>query len=170
MRITGKRSLTGFLKAAVDIVLVINILVLATLPLILNAIYHSPTLQYRGSEDVVNTLWLLKEIPDESYTFMLVFLYFSGICTAYILFSLHRMLRNLAQGCILDHANASALKHLSYACTSLAAAFIVKMIFYNTFLTMFCFFVFVVLALFSLVLSEVFRQGAIVKEENELTI
>lgn len=170
MKITGKRSITWFLKIAVDLVLVINIIVLIALPFILNAIYNSPALQPGQSGERVSTLWLINEIPDESYAFMLIFLYFSGICTAFMLFSLHRVLRNLADGRILDHANASALKHLSVACGSLVSAFIVKIIFYNTFLTIFCFFIFIVLALFSLILSEVFRQGAVVKEENELTI
>ena len=166
MRITGKRSITGFLKLAVGITLVLNLLVLIALPFLLDLIYSSAG----TSEYVENSLWLLNEIPKESYTFMLIFLYVSGVCTMVMLFSLFKVLKNLADNKILEHSNASMFRILFYSCLPLIAAFVFKIIFYNTLLTMFCFFLFILLALFSLIMAEVFRQGATVKEENDLTI
>ncbi|MHB1452973.1 MAG: DUF2975 domain-containing protein [Saccharofermentanales bacterium] len=186
MKITGKRSIAGILKTAIEVILIINLIVLVLLPLILQAIYANPGLAERGgySEAIVSgnaeeagstpqdniRESFFNEIPEESYLFMLLFLYASGGITAYILILLRKILNNLAHSIILDRANAGAFRRLSYACFLLVAAFIVKMIFYNSFLTMFCFFVFIVIAMFSLVLSEVFSQGAVMKEENELTI
>ncbi len=195
MKITGKRSIAYFLKLGVDLILLVNLVTLLTLPFILSFLYENARVQSMESgysqsvsqesdqtpensrekgdatEFPENSRWiLLSEIPRESYGFMLGFLYFSGICTAMILFFLRRVLRNLERDVILDYANANIFKWLSLACFLLVLSFIVKMIFYNTFLTIFCFFIFIILGLFSLVLSEVFRQGAVVKEENELTI
>jgi len=188
MKITGKYSIAFFLKLGINFILLINILVLLTLPLLLNFLYESPELQSSrnfyeaGEEDLSpasspgdllygNSRWIFfNEIPDESYGFMLGFLYFSGIGTAMILFLIRKVLKSLEKDVILDYSNAKAFKLLSLSCSVLVVAFVVKIIFYNTFLTLFCFFLFIILGLFTLVLSEVFRQGAIIKEENELTI
>ena len=186
MKITGKRSVAGILKTAIEITLIINIIVLVLLPLILQAIYANPGLAERSgypqeivsdvsgsagyeSADNIRTSFF-NEIPEESYLFMLIFLYASGGLTAFILLSLRKILNNLANNIILDRSNAGAFRRLAFACFALVVTFIVKMIFYNSFLTMFCFFVFIVIAMFSLVLSEVFSQGAVIKDENELTI
>lgn len=231
MKITGKYSIAFFLKLGIDFILLVNVLVLLTLPFLLNELYNDPQWTNTGRESVNgysesgysknvndinasassgnnndkssvggfnssvlaesdydindqdssayrenvagegNSRWIfLNEIPDESYGFMLGFLYFSGASTAVILFLLRKVLRNLEKDIILDHSNARTFKRLSAACFVLVASFVVKMIFYNTFLTIFSFFVFVILGLFTLVLSEVFRQGAIAREDNELTI
>ena len=195
MKITGKRSIAYFLKLGIDLILLVNLVTLLTLPFVLSFLYENARAQSvesgysqavsqdpepasenpREKNDPTefpgNSRWiLLSEIPSESYGFMLGFLYFSGICTAMILFFLRRVLRNLEKDVILAYANANNFKGLSLACFLLVLSFILKMIFYNTFLAIFCFFIFIILGLFSLVLSEVFRQGAVVKEENELTI
>ena len=186
MKITGKRSIAGILKTAIEVILIINLIVLILLPLILQAIYTNPGLAERDnySEEIVSgnsesdesepqdniRNSFFNEIPEESYLFMLIFLYASGGLTAFILLSLRKILNNLANNIILDRSNADAFRRLAFACFALVVTFIVKMIFYNSFLTMFCFFVFIVIAMFSLVLSEVFSQGAIIKDENELTI
>lgn len=186
MKITGKGSLAGFLKIMIDIILVINILVLISLPLILNALYDNPKYvsearsnsynisrtdsgaDTRESQNVRGTF--LNEIPRESYTFMLVFLYFSGAITAAMLFLLRKVLKNLENNLILNRTNAKTFKQMSLACFALVVTLIIKMLFYNTFMTIFTFFVFIVIGMFLIVLSEVFLQGAIAKEENELTI
>lgn len=189
MKITGKYSIAYFLKLGIDVILLVNILTVLALPFLLNYLYENPALrsevnQYESgasqSEPGMtgrirvfpeNSKWILStEIPEESYGFMLGFLYFSGASTAMILIFLRKVLKNLEKDIILDHTNAKSFKFLSLACLVLIISFIVKMIYYNTFLTMFCFFIFIILGLFSLVLAEVFRQGAVIKEENELTI
>jgi hypothetical protein len=189
MKITGNLSVAFFLKLGIDLILLINILTLLILPFMLDFLYENASampaengysqsaaqeVTESGNADRVfpeNTRWIiLSEIPKESYGFMLGFLYFSGIATAMILFLLRRVLRNLQKDVILDHSNARIFKLLSLSCFILVISFIIKMIFYNTFLTIFCFFIFIILGLFCLVLSEVFRQGAVIKEENALTI
>ncbi|MHB1484620.1 MAG: DUF2975 domain-containing protein [Saccharofermentanales bacterium] len=190
MKITGKYSVAFFLKFGVDFILLVNVLVILALPFILNYLYDNPAIVYKDSYTAESNTrsetfderagsiaspesigWnLSNEIPKESYLFMLCFLYFSGISTALILFLLRRILKNLEKDIILDYSNARAFKLLSISCFVLVLAFIIKIFIYNSFLTIFCFFVFIILGLFSLVLSEVFRQGAIIKEENALTI
>lgn len=189
MKITGKNSVAFFLKLAIDLILLVNILTLLALPFLLTALYEQPetpgpgtgysqtsqeSSPYEGESSAMipkNSKWiLLSEIPKESYFFMLGFLYFSGIGTAMMLFLVRKVLKNLQKDVILDHSNARAFKLLALSSFILVISFIVKILFYNTFLTMFCFFIFIILGLFCLVLSEVFRQGAVVKEENELTI
>ena len=190
MKITGKYSVAFFLKLGIDFILLANMITLLTLPFLLDFLYMNSGKQsiesgYEQTSSSVgsyssdassetfpgNSRWiLLSEIPKESYGFMLGFLYFSGAATAMILFLLRKVMRNLEKDVILDRSNARSFKWLSLSCFILVLSFIIKMIFYNTFLSMFCFFVFIILGLFMLVLSEVFRQGAIIKEENELTI
>ena len=189
MKITGKYSVAYFLRFGIDFILLVNILTLLALPFLLNYLYENPTFLPSGSSYESksadssaeinrkskafpeNSKWILStEIPEESFGFMLGFLYFSGASTAAILIFLRKVMKNLQKDIILEHANARSFKYLSIACLGLVASFIVKIFFYNTFLTMFCFFIFIILGLFSLVLSEVFRQGAVIREENELTI
>lgn len=189
MKITGKYSVAYFLKFGIDFILLVNVLTLICLPFLLNYLYENPaSLSYGtpyetnesfSSPDAVrnpktfpeNSKWILStEIPQESFGFMLGFLYFSGASTAAILIFLRKVMKNLQKDIILDHTNARSFKYLSISCLGLVASFIVKIFFYNTFLTIFCFFIFIILGLFSLVLSEVFRQGAVIREENELTI
>jgi hypothetical protein len=186
MKITGKGSLAGFLKIMIDMILVINILVLISLPLMLNTLYDNTKYvnesassdeissragaesDTRESQNVSGTF--LNEIPKESYTFMLVFLYFSGAITAAMLFLLRKVLKNLENNLILNRTNSKIFKQMSLSCFALVITLIIKMLFYNTFMTIFTFFVFIVIGMFLIVLSEVFLQGAIAKEENELTI
>lgn len=189
MKITGKYSVAYCLRFGIDFILIVNILTLLSLPFLLNYLYENPASLTGGtvyesnisapSQDAglklktfpENSKWILStEIPEESFGFMLGFLYFSGASTAAILIFMRKVMKNLQKDIILDHSNAKSFKFLSIACLGLVASFIVKIIFYNTFLTMFCFFLFIILGLFSLVLSEVFRQGAVIREENELTI
>lgn len=186
MKITGKGSLSGFLKIMVDAILVINILVLISLPFILNTLYNNPnsvSSSYNYEDNISRTGVLsdtakaqnirgtfLNEIPKESYPFMLVFLYFSGILTAIMLFLLRKVLKNLENNFILDRVNSKIFRQISLSCFALAISLVIKMLFYNTFMTIFTFFVFVIIGMFLIILSEVFLQGAIAKEENELTI
>jgi len=57
-----------------------------------------------------------------------------------------------------------------YACYAISACYVVKTIFYISFLTVIIAMVFIIAGLFCTILSEVFRQAVIVKEENDLTI
>jgi hypothetical protein len=66
--------------------------------------------------------------------------------------------------------NVKSLRMISIMCYAISVCFIVKIIFYNSFLTIIIAMMFIIAGLFCTILSEVFRQAVIVKEENDLTI
>ena len=176
MLITGRRSLTTVLRLILDLVLVLNLLTLIFLPFILDALYRDPgILQQLDSSPA---LW-----PDEaglrsitlrfatgSRPFYLVFLYASGLGTAWILTEGHFILRRLEKNQPFAKQQVGSFRRVALAFAWLTLVFAVKIIFYNTLLTMFCCGLFFVLALIGLILSEVFLNAWQVKTENELTV
>ena len=66
--------------------------------------------------------------------------------------------------------NVKSLNRIGWSCFIIAAAYILKIFFYNSVLTVIITMVFIIAGLLSIVLAEVFRQAIAVKEENDLTI
>ncbi|MFT8871298.1 MAG: DUF2975 domain-containing protein [Sporolactobacillus sp.] len=69
-----------------------------------------------------------------------------------------------------QHCNVHSLRRIAAAAVLIASAYVVKIICFNSFLTIILVMVFVIAALFSLVLADVFDQAIEVKEENDLTV
>lgn len=177
MLITGKRSLATFLRYLADMLIVLNILALVLLPWILTAIYKNPELiiqldqsSSRIGPDIRMASEYPSDLPPESYPFYLGFLYASGIGTAMILIQGHRILRRLERNEPFTVGQAGSFRLMAWAFFWLALAFMVKVFFYNTLLTMFCCLLFFAFGVVCLILADVFRQAWQVKTENELTI
>lgn len=106
----------------------------------------------------------------EHYLFMLMVFLAAGICGMNIIYELRKMMRTvLAQNCFVG-SNVKSLKKMSALSVGIAVLFILKCVFIPTPATFIIVLVFFVAALFSCVLSCVFREAIDYKEENDLTI
>lgn len=177
MLITGKRGLPFLLRTITDLLLILNLLALIGLPWILSGLFANPDLLAQLSPGTglaaaagYPVSGIRSDMPASSYTFYLIFLYFSGIGTGWVLVEGHLILRRLEKGDPFASGQAGSFRRMSAACALLAACFAVKIIRYNTVLTMFCGVIFLILVLITLIMAEIFRQAYIVKTENELTI
>jgi len=155
MQIIGKKSLTFFVRVFTDIMIVLNIAALIFLPMLLHFLYDYLYTGYLFTED---------------FGFMLVFLYIAGVLTLFLLIIGHLFLRTLENGIPFDPKNTKYFRLLSLDFLLLAALFIVKVALFGTILTIVCAAMFLIFAVLSLILSEVFRQASIVWEEHQLTI
>jgi hypothetical protein len=140
MKILAKNGLSGIVQRFIELMLIGAILIILGLPFVLKW-YIS----------------LLRGNTSELYAFLLPFLYVTGIL------ALNRM-----DPFRMD--NVKSFKTIAICCFLIAAAYVVKIFTFNSFLTIILFMVFVIGGFMLLILSEVFRQAVIVKEENDLTI
>lgn len=169
--------MTLILRWIIDGTLLINILTLLGLPWLLKLIYQNPDLFYQleprnplASGEYSPAHPYPSDMPVDSYFFYLVFLYLSGLCTAWLLYEGHRILRRLETGGIFAPQQHRSFLRASFSLLLLSVIFLVKIIFYNTVLTMFCAGLFLILGLIAMILADVFRQAWLVKSENDLTI
>jgi len=177
MLITGRHSLSTVVRYLADFMLVLNILALIFLPLILTALYDNPQLLIqldqaaaaRGFAGGAASAYP-SDVPPESYSFYLGFLYASGLGTALILLQGHRILRRFERGEPFAASQAGAFRIMFIAFFWLAFAFLIKIFFYITLLTLFCCLLFLFFGVVCLILADVFRQAWQVKVENDMTI
>ena len=177
MLITGKHSLSTIVRYLADIALILNVLVLIFLPFILTALYENPQLLVqldRAAAEHVLAGGLASDypsdLPPESYSFYLGFLYASGLGTALILSQGHRILKRFERGQPFAQSQAGAFRVMSIAFFWLVTVFLVKVFFYITLLTLFCFLLFLFFGVVCLILADVFRQAWQVQTENDMTI
>ncbi len=177
MLITGKHSVSFVLRIILDIILVFNLIALIILPLLLEAVYKDPALflQFEQSApeylpDRVVNISNPQDLPPASYPFYLAFLYATGLGTAWILFEGHLILRRLEKNQPFAPRQSASFRRVGGAFVWLAVAFAVKIVCYNTLMTMFSCALFILLALVAVILAEIFSQAYQVKSENELTI
>ncbi|MFT8392324.1 MAG: DUF2975 domain-containing protein [Sporolactobacillus sp.] len=151
--ILSQKGLSQWVKYLLDLIFIGGLLIFLSLPLAIR--------------------WYVTLLPEEStenYDFLLPFLYITGIFALIIVFELRRIFRQLNQRHPFIMENVRSLKHMAIASFLIAFCYGIKIICFNSFLTMIIAMVFIIAGLFSLVLSEVFLQAVQVKEENDLTI
>jgi len=153
MQIIGERGLSGLVKLMLDCVFTGGMAIFITLPWCLNLAFDL----------IMNTL-------DENYYFLLGFLYFTGFFALFSVYEMKKIFKNLNKINPFIMDNVISLKRMSIACFIISVAYIVKIIFYPSILTVILAMVFIIAGLFLIILSEVFRQAVIVKQENDLTI
>lgn len=128
------------------------------------------------------SFWLegLCKVWSESYSLMLaLFLLFSGLCTAVILWQARRVLKTILRGKPFSMENAVSLRRAAVCAFLIAGAALVRLIFsiclyqsprplatYNALFVP----IFAMAGLLCLVMSALFRQAAELKAENDLTI
>jgi hypothetical protein len=117
--------------------------------------------------------WYMGVLPSEAgedYGFLLAFLAITGLLALLIVFELIRIFRTLNRHNPFMWDNVRSLKKMAVASFLISAAYVIKIIFFNSFLTVILVMVFIIAGFFSIILAEVFRQAVVVKEENDLTI
>lgn len=153
MKILDKKGLSGIVKYLLDLVFAGGLAILIGLPFILN--------------------WYLDQFRtyvNEKYWFLLPFLYLTGILALVILFELRAVFKTFNKMDPFTMRNVKSFKRMAICSLVIALLYVVKIAFFNSFLTIILAMVFVIAGLFALIIGEVFRQAVIVKEENDLTI
>lgn len=155
MKIIGKASLSLFVRIITDVLIAANAVTLLTLPWTLRQMLSVIEREYTVVED---------------FSFLLIFLYICGALTLFLLIMGHLMMRTLEKGLPFDPKNAGYFRWIGMDFLLLSVAFCIKILIYNTMLTIFCAGIFAVFSLLSMILSEIFRQASIIWEEHQLTI
>ncbi|WP_110956425.1 DUF2975 domain-containing protein [Anaerosinus massiliensis] len=106
----------------------------------------------------------------ESYWFLLVFLWITGVLYFGVVYELRKMVVRLIHREPFMSENVDSLKRIAVLALSISAMYVIKIVFYISFLTVIVTMMAVLIGLFALILAEVFRQAIEVKEENDLTI
>ncbi len=153
MVILGKKGLSGILKFIIDLIFWGGLGIFLSLPWSLR--WYIDTTHALGREN---------------YLFLLGFLYFTGFFCLVIVNEMRKIFKTLSRLNPFMMDNVRSLRRIAVSALLISAAYVVKIIFYNTFLTIIITMVFIIGGLCALVLSEVFHQAVIVKEENDLTI
>jgi len=153
MKILDEKGLSGIVKLFLDLLFWGGIGIVLALPFLLN--------------------WYmdyLRGYISEKYWFLLPFLYITGFFALIIVNELRRIFRKLNRRDPFNMDNVKSFKRLSVCCFVISFLYFVKMIAFNSFLTIILFMAFIIGGFFLLIIAEVFRQAVIVKEENDLTI
>ena len=108
--------------------------------------------------------------PGGNYYFMLAFVISCGMLILGILFEAFRVLSTLIRDEPFSKRNGVSFRNASVFSFLIAFLFLVKIIFLPSILTFVCLGVFFLLGFFLIVMSQLFRIAAQIKEENELTI
>lgn len=153
MVILDEKGLSGLVKRILDFVFLGGLGILITLPY--------------GLKWYMNTLY---QTSSENYYFLLGFLYITGIVCLGLVNEIRKIFKTLNRRNPFMMDNVKSFKRVGWACFIIAAAYILKIFFYNSVLTAIITMVFIIAGLFAIVLAEVFRQAIEVKEENDLTI
>lgn len=147
------KGFTGLVKRVLDLVFIGGIAIFLSLPVALKW-YISLIYTQRG----------------ENYNFLLGFLFITGIFALIIVNEIRKLLNNLKRNNPFIMENVTSLNRMAISCFLITACYIIKIFFYNSFLTIIVAMVFIIAGFFSVILAEVFRQAVVVKEENDLTI
>lgn len=153
MIILDQRGFSGLVKHILDLIFVGGIGILLSLPIALK--------WYMG---------LMYTRTSENYNFLLGFLFITGILALAVVNEIRNLLKNINKRNPFIRANVKSLNRISVSCLLIAACYVIKILFYNSFLTIIITMVFIITGFFSIILAEVFQQAVIVKEENDLTI
>lgn len=153
MLIIGKNGLSGIVKKMLDLIFIGGAGILISLPYSLK--------------------WYMTFIDrdnNENYRFLLGFLYVTGIVCLVLVNEIRKIFKSLDKVTPFMMDNVKSLNRIAACGFIIAAAYIVKIFFYNSVLTAVLAMAFIIGGLFAVVLAEVFRQAVEAKEENDLTI
>lgn len=153
MIILDQKGFSGIVKHILDLIFIGGIGILLSLPISLKWYLDSMYTQ-----------------TSENYYFLLGFLFVTGIFALVVVNEIRKLLKNLNKKNPFIMDNVKSLNYIAISCLSIAVCYIIKIFFYNSFLTIIVTMVFIIAGFFSIILAEVFTQAIIYKEENELTI
>ena len=151
MQILDEKGLSGMVKRLLDLIFLGGAAVILGLPFFVKwyaDLMHEAT----------------------SFWFLLPFLYVTGLLAFLIVYEIRRIFKTLNRRNPFKMDNVNSLKRMAFASFGIAAAYVVKIILFNSFLTIVLAMAFVIVGLFCIILAEVFHQAVTVKEENDLTV
>lgn len=167
------QKIARVLNILVSITFICNLLALLLVPTLVRQAYVSPYLYQELLWDQT-LVW-----KDPQAVALIFFLWFSGICTAVILWQGRRVLRTILQGAPFSLENAISLRRAAVSSFVISTAALARLIFsicyyrslapllsYNALFVP----IFAMAGLLCLVMSALFRQAAEMKAENDLTI
>ncbi|MBE5960187.1 MAG: DUF2975 domain-containing protein [Lachnospiraceae bacterium] len=131
---------------------------------------------YFGIAVLVSVPWVIrmagKQIPvfERYYWQMVVVFIVSGILALAIFYELRKMFNTVLKEDPFVMENVQSLKKMGFYSFLIAGVSVVRLLFAITPAVLVIILVFTIAGLFSLVLSQVFKQAVIYKEENDLTI
>jgi hypothetical protein len=160
------KRLARFLSCIVIVLIFADIITMITTPFWLKTAYengYAALIIFFGS--IYNTAH-----PGGNYYFMTGFIVLCGILIMGILFEAYRILSQIIKSMPFCMQNAKSFNNAAICAFLLTFAFVFKMFFSPSLLTLVCIGVFVLLGLFMVVLSQLFKIATQIKEENELTI
>lgn len=183
MRSASVQKIAEILNVLVLITFVCNLIALPVVPPLVywrDNPFHLAAKQALSGDLLSCWLESLSKVWKDPYSLTLaLFLLFSGICTAFILWQARRVLKTILRGEPFSMENAISLQHAAGGCFLIAAAALIRLIFsiclyqsprplatYNALFVP----LFAMAGLLCLVMSALFRQAAELKAENDLTI
>lgn len=179
MQPTSIRKIAGALNVLVNIALICNLIALLIVPGLVLASPQARMLML-FSFDIPCFLLAWAAVWGDAYPAALtLFLLFSGICTAVILWQARRVLKTILRGRPFSAENAASLDRAAVCAFLIAAAALARVIVsvrlyrsvrplltYNALFIA----VFSIVGLLCLVMAALFRQAAELKAENDLII
>ena len=101
--------------------------------------------------------------------FILTFLMVVAVLGLWVVWELIRIMQTVTHDPFVSK-NVGSLRRIGFLVMTVSALFFLKCLYYVTFLTIACGFLFIVCGLFAFTLCSLFRQAVAFKEENDLTI
>lgn len=152
MKVTGKGSISSLVKIALQIVFILGIGVILTLPWDLK--------------------WYLAnfEVKQGVYYPMLVILYISGVLALIVVYKFTKLFKALSDNKPFIFENAKILKQISVCCLLISIVYIGGIFIFQSVFPAIIFMIFVIAWIGTYILSELFKQAVEYKEENDLTI
>ena len=153
-----------FLTAVVILLSVCDVVIICTAPWWLHTLYKS---DFAGLRIMLGYNYSMTGVI---YPLMLTFFIISGLLCLGILAAAFRILNRIRQNNAFCVGNAISLRNAAACSLGLFIIFMSKMFFSPSILTLVCGGMFLLFALFVMVMSQLVRAAAQIKEENDLTI
>lgn len=164
MNSKATRRLSVFLTAVVVFLSVCDIFIVCTSPWWLHTLYKT------GFADLRVMLGYNYAMSSVIYPLMLAFFILSGLLCLGILVAAYRILKRIRIDNPFCDGNAASLRNAAICSFALFVVFMLKMAFSPSILTLVCGGMFLLFGLFVMVISQLVRTAAQIKEENDLTI
>ena len=153
MKLVGKNGLSGIIEAALIALMVVALGLMISLPWSISSVAK----EQPGA-------------PGFWYEKYLVVLLFSGILAELILWQARGIMHNVNTGRAFTRDTVRRLRLIGAFCLVLALFYFIAVFVVTKFFMVVVFVAFSVIGLILFVFAELFRQAAIYKEENEMTI
>jgi hypothetical protein len=164
MNSKATRWLVAFLTVVVIFLSVCDVLITCTSPIWLHTFYKT---EFSALRIMLGYNYAMSDVI---YPYMLTFFIISGLLCLGVLAEAFRILQRIKKSNAFCDGNAVSLRNAAICSFGLFVVFIIKMFVSPSILTLVCGGMFLLFALFILVISQLVRVAAQMKEENDLTI